>query len=75
MGGSIDLGMQLGSNWNKLVSIFDNLLENLSSYIDYILGFFTYLIESALNLLSNGSILFFVLFILIIWKVAVKLKG
>lgn len=56
----------------EFVELIINIITEFSGYI---LGFFTYLVEMSKRLLESGNILFFVLFILIIWKVVMKLKG
>lgn len=57
------------------MEFLDNVIEILKNSIGYIGGFFTFLIENANSLLSGGNVLLFVLFMLIIWKVVMKLKG
>lgn len=57
------------------MKFIETLINIIVNFGDYILAFFSYLIESANSLLSSGNILIFVLFVLVIWKGVIKLKG
>lgn len=55
------------------MEFLQTIYDIITSFGEYIMGFFSYMIELAKSSLSAGNVALFVLFVLLIWKGIKKL--